>query len=97
VTLRPAKTGKPVAKSGGFAQTVLPKLLWGVAILMVAFTAYVAVTGTPVVFSQAPDSKTNTPTLAPTAVISPDLSLPELAPVQLESLSRTSELHTDIP
>ncbi len=97
MTLRPAKTGKPVAKSGGFAQTVLPKLLWGVAILMVAFTAYVAVKGTPVVFSQAPDPKTNTPTLAPTAVISPDLSLPELAPVQLESLSRTSELHTDIP
>ncbi len=97
MTLKPAKTGKPVAKSGGFIQTVFPKLLWGVAILMVAFTAYVAVKGTPVVFSQAPDPQTNSPTLAPTAVINPDVSLPDLAPVRLESLSRTSELHTDIP
>ncbi len=97
MTFKPAKTGKPAAKSGGFTQSVLPKLLWGVAILMVAFTVYVAVKGTPVVFSQTLKTAAISPTLVPTAIISPEVNLPDLVPARLESLSRTTELHTDIP
>ena len=97
MTLRPAKTGKPDEKPRGFTQTVLPKLLWGVAVIMVAFTAYVAIQGTPVVFSQAPAVVSDLPTLVPTPVVNSDVSLPDLAPVRLEALSRASDLHTDIP
>ena len=53
MTFRPAKSGQ-AAKAGGFGQAVLPKMLWGVAIIMVAVTIYVALTRAPVVFSQAP-------------------------------------------
>jgi murein DD-endopeptidase MepM/ murein hydrolase activator NlpD len=94
VTFRPAKSGK-LAKSGGFGQAVLPKILWGVAIIMVAVTIRVALTRAPAVFSQAPTARVE-PTAAPTKVDSA-AALPELAPARPEALSRSSEMHTNIP
>jgi len=94
VTFRPAKSGQ-AARAGGFSQAVLPRMLWGVAIIMVAVTIYVALTRAPVVFSQAPApvilfATTPTPVAAAAA-------LPTLAPAHLNSLNRLNELHTNIP
>jgi murein DD-endopeptidase MepM/ murein hydrolase activator NlpD len=97
VTLKPAKTGKTAHPKDGFTQVVFPKLLWGIAILMVALAVFVALNRPPIVFSKSPDPKVIKPTVAATSSAVTDAVLPELAPVRLAALSRASELHTDIP
>jgi murein DD-endopeptidase MepM/ murein hydrolase activator NlpD len=97
VSSKPAKTGQP-AKTGGFFQAVVPMLMWGVAILMVAVAGYVAFNRVPVVFSKSPDARLSQVTLIPTlATNAPAAALPTLAATHSEALSRSGELHTDIP
>ncbi len=95
MTLQPAKSGKP-AKVRGNSQAVLPRILWGVAIIMVAIAIYVAVTRVPIVFSQAPNARVE-PTRAATLKVEATAALPDLEPARQEALSRSNELHTDIP
>ncbi len=97
MTLKPAKPGKTAQPQSSFFQSVFPKLLWGIAILMVALTVYVALNRPPIVFSKTPDVKTLQPTFVPTTVDVVDAVLPELAPVKPAAVSRASELHTNIP
>ncbi len=72
-------------------------MLWGVAILMVAVAIYVAVTRVPIVFSQAPTPRVVVPTAIPAKAQPTAAALPELDPAKPDSLSRSNELHTDIP
>jgi LysM repeat protein len=70
--------------------------MWGVAIIMVAVAIYVGVTRVPIVFSQAPTPKVAATATTP-AKVEATAVLPELAPTRQDALSRSNELHTDIP
>ncbi len=97
MNLKPAKTGQTAGSSKGFTQVALPRLLWGIAIIMVALTVYVALNRTPVVFSQAPESRPTRPAEVPTIDSLVSAVLPDMATVIPGALSRSSELHTNIP
>lgn len=97
MSLKPAKTGRKITQAGGTAPVILPRLMWGVAILMVAVAVYVAINRVPVVFSQTLGSQNPTPALAPTPTEDAPAALPDLAPTRQQAVSRASELHTNIP
>jgi murein DD-endopeptidase MepM/ murein hydrolase activator NlpD len=97
VTLKPAKTGEAAHSKSSIGQVLFPRLMWGIAILMVALAVYLAVNRPPTVFSKAPEAKAPTPTFVATLANMSEAVLPQLSPVKPAALSRTSELHTDIP
>lgn len=97
MTVRSTKSGEKTGKPGGFSQSVLPKLLWGVAILMMVWMIYTAVNRAPVVLSQAPEGKFPQSMAATATPLIPSAALPTLAPLKSEAVSRSGELHTDIP
>jgi murein DD-endopeptidase MepM/ murein hydrolase activator NlpD len=97
VSSKPAKSGQSVNKEGGFFQTIMPRLLWGVALIMVAGTVYLAINRTSVVFSKAPETKVTKSTAAPTVAVDANTNLPDLATSVPDALNRTNELHTNIP
>jgi murein DD-endopeptidase MepM/ murein hydrolase activator NlpD len=105
VSFKPAarEASKNPKKGDGLILTWLPRLSWGVAILMVAFTGYMLFLHAPVAFSAFTGSQVQ-PTAAEGVVPATeepkdvsDVSMPDIAPPVVAAVSRTISLHTIVP